>query len=100
MKLTRENNLSYMVMFDVVLNVQLARRILKLNYPNWTVMSDVEHTVSSFFNDFSKISIVNQMISSHKVIYNIFGSGTYHKPHYILKQNLKSFTIKILVFLE
>ena len=25
------------------------------------------------------------MISAHKVIYNIFGSGIYHKPHSIFK---------------
>ena len=44
-----------------------------------------EHTVSLFFNDVSKIPIVNQMITAHKAIYNLFGSGIYHKPHSIFK---------------
>ena len=29
--------------------------------------------------------LTNQMISAHKMIYNIFGSGIYHKPHSIFK---------------
>ena len=56
-----------------------------------TVMSGVEHTVSLLFNDVSKIPIVNQMISSHKMIYNIFGSGIYHKPHSIFKSKSQDF---------
>ena len=38
-----------------------------------------------FFNDVSKIPIVHQIISSHKVIYNIFGFVIYHKPNCIFK---------------
>ena len=48
-------------------------------------MRGVEHTVSFFFNDVSKIPVVNQMITAHKAIYNLFGSGIYHKPHSIFK---------------
>ena len=77
--------LSDIVMFDGALNVQLAGRLLKVHYPKLTVMCGVEHTVSLFFNDVYNIPIVNQIISSHKVIYNVFGSGIYHKPHSILK---------------
>ena len=77
--------LSDIVMFDGALNVQLTGRLLKAHYPKLTVMHGVEHTVLLFFNDVSKITIVNQMISSHKMIYNIFDSGIYHKPHYIFK---------------
>ena len=54
-------------------------------------MRGVEHTVSLFFNDISKIPIVNQMISAHKMIYNIFGSGIYHKPHSIFKSESQAF---------
>ena len=60
--------LSDIVMFDGDSNVQLAGRLLKVNYPNLTVMRGVERTVSLFFNDVSKIPIVNQRISSHKTI--------------------------------
>ena len=31
------------------------------------------------------------MISSHKMIYNIFGSGIYHKPHSIFKFKYQDF---------
>ena len=72
-------------MFDGASNVQLGGRLLKVQYPKLTVMRGVEHTVSLFFNDVSKTPIVNQMISAHKMIYNNFGSGIYHKPHSIFK---------------
>ena len=48
-------------------------------------MCGVEHTVSLFFNEVYKITVVNQMITAHKAIYNLFGSGIYHKPRSILK---------------
>ena len=67
--------LTYIVMFYGASNVQLGGKLLKVHYPKLTVMRGVEHTVSLFFNDVSKIPIVNQIISSHKMIYNIFCSG-------------------------
>ena len=39
----------------------------------------------------SKIPIVNQMISAHKMIYNIFGSGIYHKLYFIFKSKSQEF---------
>ena len=60
-------------MFDGALNVQLTGRLFKVYYPKLTVMCGVGHTVSLFFNDVSKIPIVNQRITSHNMIYNIFG---------------------------
>ena len=39
----------------------------------------------------SKIPVVNQMIRAHKEIYNLFGSGIYHKPHSILKSKSYEF---------
>ena len=72
-------------MFDGASNIQLAGEFLKINYAKITVMRGVEHTVSLFFNDVSKIPVVNQMITAHKEIYNLFASGIYHKPHSIFK---------------
>ena len=72
-------------MFGGAFNVQLVGIILKVHYPKLTVMRGVEHTVSLFFNYVSNIPILNQMISAHMMIYNIFGSGIYHKPHSIFK---------------
>ena len=54
-------------------------------------MLGVEHTVSLFFNDFQNISIVNQMIPAHKMIYNNSGSGIYHKLHSIFKSKSQMF---------
>ena len=60
-------------------------------------MRGVEHTVSLFFNDVSKISIVNQIIYSHKMIYNIFGSSIYHKPYSVFKSKYQEFHCKNIV---
>ena len=79
------------VMLDGASNVQLGVKLLKMYDPKLTVMRGVEHTVSLFFNDVLKISIVNQIISAHKMIYNIFGSGIYHKLHYIFKSKSQDF---------
>ena len=54
-------------------------------------MCAVEKTVLLFFNDVSKIPIVHKMISTHKMIYNIFGSGIYHKLHSIFKKKYQKF---------
>ena len=78
-------------MFDGASNVQLWERLLKVHYPKLTFLRGFEHTVSLFFNDVSKIPILNQMISSHNMIYNIFGSGIYHKPHSIFKYKYQEF---------
>ena len=78
-------------MFDGASNVQFAGRLLKVNYPKLTVMRGVEHTVSLFFNDVSKIPILNQNISAHKMIYNIFGYVIYHNPHSIFKSKYQEF---------
>ena len=77
--------LSDTFIFDGYSNVQLGARLLKVHYPKSTLMRGVEHTVSLFFNDVSKITIVSQIISSHKVLHNIFGSGIYHNSHSIFK---------------
>ena len=56
-------------MFNGALIVQLVGRFLKVHYLKLTVMHGVEHTVSLFFNNVSKIPILNQMPSAHKMIY-------------------------------
>ena len=62
-------------MFDGSSNVQLGGKLLKVRYPKLTAMRGVEHTLSLFFNYVSNIPIVNKIISSHKMIYNILGFG-------------------------
>ena len=72
-------------MFDGYSNVQLSGSLLEVHYHKFTGMHGVEHIVSLFFNDVSKILIVHQMIFPHKMIYNIIGSGIDHKPRSVLK---------------
>ena len=72
-------------MFDGASNVQLGGELFNLYYQKLKLMHGVELTVYLFFKNISKISIVNQMIVSHKAIYNLFGSGIYPKTHSILK---------------
>ena len=91
--------LSDIVMFYGALNVQLSGRLLKVHYPKLTVMRGVENTVLLFFNDVSKTPISNKTISSHNMIYNILGSGIYHKPHHIFKSKYQEFNnINIVIF--
>ena len=54
-------------------------------------MRGVEHTVSLFFNNVSKIPVMNHVITAHNAIYNVFGSDKYYKSHYILKSLLYAF---------
>ena len=95
-------NFSYVlkksVMFDGASNVQLSGELLKIHYPKVSVMRGVEHTVSLFFNDVSKIPVLNHTITYHKAIYNLFGSVIYHKPHSIFKSKSYNFTIVTLVY--
>ena len=72
-------------MFDGHLNVQLDGEMLKIHYPNISVMRGVERTVSLFFNDVSKTRVANKIITAHKEIYNLFGFGLYPKTHYLFR---------------
>ena len=78
-------------MLDGDSNIQLAVELLKIHYPKVSVMHGVEHNVSLFFNDVSKIPVMNKMITDHKAIYNLFGSGIFHKPHSIFKSKSYEF---------
>ena len=78
-------------MFDGASKFQLAGEPVKIHYPKVSFMHGVEHTVSLFFNDDSKIPVVNQIITAHKAIYNLFGSGIYQKPHSIFKSKSYEF---------
>ena len=54
-------------------------------------MRGIKHTVSLFFNDNTKIPVVNHMVTAHKAIYNLFGSGIYQKTHSIFKSKSYGF---------
>ena len=73
--------LTDIIMFDGVSNVQLGENLLKVHYPKLATMRGVEHAVSLLFNDVSNIPIVNQIISAHKMIYNIFWSVIFYNGY-------------------
>ena len=54
-------------------------------------MRGVENTVFLFFNDVFNIPVLNQMITAHKEIYNLFGFGKYQKPHSVIKSKSYEF---------
>ena len=56
-------------MFDWVTNTQIGGELMNFHYQILNVIRGVEHTVSLFFKDVSKVPIVNQIITSHKKIY-------------------------------
>ena len=93
-KIDPNKSITDVVMFYGASNFQLAGELLKIYYPKVSVMRGVEHTVSLFFNDVSKIPVVNQMITDYKAIYNLFGSGIYQKFNYILKPKSYEFQYK------
>ena len=84
-------SITYVVIFDGASNVQLSGELLKIHYPKVSFIRGIEHTVSLFLNDVSKIPALNQMITYHKAIYNLFGSEIYHKPHSIFKSKSYEF---------
>ena len=75
-------SISYVVMLYGASNVQLGGEFLYIYYRNISVMRWFEHTVSLFFNDVSKIPVLNQIVTPHKAIYKLFGSVIYHKPFF------------------
>ena len=91
LKIDPHESITDFCMFDGASNVQPGGELLKIHYPKVSVMSWVEHTASLLFNDVYKIPSVNQMITSHKAMYNLFVSGTYHKPHSIFKSKSYEF---------
>ena len=52
---------------------------MKIYYPKLTVLHLVEYIFFVFFNNFFIIKIMNQIITTHKAIYSLFGSVIYHK---------------------
>ena len=67
-KMDPHKSITDVFMFDGDSNVHIGGEILKIHYPNISVMRGFEHTVSLFFNDVSKIQVVNYMIKSYETI--------------------------------
>ena len=97
-KIGPHKSITDVVMFDVASNVQLSGELLKIHYPKVSVMHGIEHTVSLFFNDVSKIPVVNQMIITHKAIYNFLFLEYIKNLIIYSNQNHMIFAIGILIY--
>jgi hypothetical protein len=75
--------------FDGGSNFQLAGKILQAQYPRISVLHGVEHLSALFFSDIAKHPEVKDMIQVYRIIYGVFGNGSHHKPHAILKGEAK-----------
>jgi hypothetical protein len=79
------------VLFDGASNVQKAGRVLEARYPQVSVLHGVEHVVSLFFNDVSRLRFVHFLIVNYRRIYRVFGSGAMHAPYAIFQKQAQTF---------
>ena len=68
LKIIPHKSITDISMFDGASNVQIGGEFSKMDYPNISVIRGVEHTVYLFFDDFSKIQVLNQRITAYKEI--------------------------------
>ena len=65
------------VLFDGASNVQKAGRLIEAKYPQVSVLHGVEHVISLFFADVSKLNFVLYLIINYRRVYRVFGSGKF-----------------------
>ena len=79
------------VLFDGASNVQKAGRVIEAKYPQVSVLHGVEHVVSLFFADVSKLRFVQFLIMNYRRVYRVFGSGAMHAPYAMFHRNTQTF---------
>jgi Protein of unknown function (DUF 659) len=79
------------VIFDGASNVQKAGRVLEAKYPQVSVLHGVEHCVSLFFADLSKLGWIEYAIINYRRVYRVFGSGSMHAPYAIFRKQAQTF---------
>ena len=72
-------------MFGGASNVPLVGELFKIYNTNLTFMLGVQYNGSLFFNSVFKIPIVNQIVTDHTEIHNIFGHGIFNRPRSTFK---------------
>ena len=63
-----------LVCFDGASNVQSGGKVLLVYFPRITSLHGVEHRVSLFFQDLSKLALVQNLIVKYHRVYVMFGS--------------------------
>jgi hypothetical protein len=79
------------VLFDGASNVQKAGRVIEACYPQVSVLHGIEHVVSLFFSDVSRLPFVQFLVINYRRIYRVFGSGSMHAPYTIFQKQLFTF---------
>ena len=90
-KLIQPNNYQILLLLMELRMFNFQEDFWKCIILNWQSCVALNTQYLYFFSDVYKIFILHQMISSHKMICNIFGSGIYHNPHSIFKSKEQEF---------
>jgi hypothetical protein len=79
------------ILFDGASNVQKAGRVIEAKYPQVSVLHGIEHVISLFFSDVSRLSFVRYLIINYRRVYRVFGSGSMHAPYAMFQKQAKTF---------
>ncbi len=72
-----------LVIFDGASNVQKAGDVLQAKWNRLSVIHGAEHVMSLFFGDLFKRSELQVFVNVCRQAYQLFGSGSMHKPYAI-----------------
>ena len=78
------------VLFDGASNVQKAGRVIEAKYPQVSVLHGIEHCISLFFSDVSRLPWSQFVIINYRRVYRVFGSGSMHAPYAIFRKQAKN----------
>jgi Protein of unknown function (DUF 659) len=79
------------VLFDGASNVQKAGRLIEAKYPQVSVLHGIEHCISLFFADVSRLAWCQFVIINYRRLYRVFGSGSMHAPYAIFRKTAQIF---------
>jgi hypothetical protein len=79
------------IIFDGASNVQKAGQVIQAKYPQVSVLHGIEHCISLFFSDVTKLPVVNAIIENYRCVYRVFGSGSMHSPYAMFRKQAQTF---------
>ena len=79
------------VLFDGASNVQKAGRVIEAKYPQVSVLHGIEHVISLFFSNVSRLPFLHFAIINYRRVYRVFGSGSMHSPYAIFRKQAQTF---------
>lgn len=79
------------ILFDGASNVQKAGRVIEAKYPQVSVLHGIEHVISLFFSDVSRLPFLQFAIINYRRVYHVFGSGSMHSPYAMFRKQAQTF---------